>query len=101
MLNLAQMANDLAHMISDLPTSVAWSGQTFSAVVGDIGSTDVVEVEGFTSQAGLTVDYVLSSVNGSIKENDVVTIGGAVYRVTRISILPDGLTGRFECSGEF
>ena len=98
-LNLTQLASDMAFMVADLPTAVTWGSQTFNAVVGDIGRSDELEVEGFTSNASLTVDYVLSAVAGSIAENDTVTIRGTVYRVGKVSILPDGLTGHFECSG--
>ncbi len=101
MLNVAQMAADLAHMVSDLPTVVIWKSQSFNAVVGDIGSVDNVAIEGVTDAATLTVDYVLSAVNGAIKANDIVTIGGIDYAVSKPYILPDGLTGRFECVGEF
>ena len=94
------MAADLAHAVSDLPTAVTWNGQTFNAVVGDIGHQDGLTIEGVTESATVTVDYVLSSVTGAIAENDVVTIGAVTYRVSRVSILPDGLTGHFECVGE-
>lgn len=86
-------------MVADLPTSVTWNGQSFNAVVGDIATGDDLAVEGFTSTATLSVDYVLSLVTGTIAENDTITIGGATYRVTKVSILPDGLTGHFECVG--
>jgi hypothetical protein len=101
MLNLAQMAGDLTHMINDLPTAVTWGSQTFNAIVPDIGSTDSLQIEGITGQAALTVDYVLASVTGTIAENDLVVIGGVSYRAVKPFILPDGLTGRFECVGEF
>jgi len=99
-LNLAQMASDLAHMVTDLPTAVTWGSQTFNAVVGDATEQDGLTIEGITEQGSLSVDYVLSAVTGTIAENDVVTIRGGVYRVARVSILPDGLTGHFECVGE-
>jgi hypothetical protein len=95
----SQMAADLAHAVGELPTLVTWGVQTFNAVVGDIGHQDGLTIDGVTESATVTVDYVLSVVNGTIKENDVVTIGGVNYRVMRPYILPDGLTGRFECVG--
>ena len=98
-LNLSQLASDLAFIVSDLPTSVTWGGQSFDAVVGDIATGDEVAIEGFTETAALTVDYVLSGITGTIAENDTVAIGGKQYRVSKVSILPDGLTGHFECLG--
>lgn len=98
-LNPTQLAADMAVMVSDLPTSVLWGSQTFNAVVGDIATGDDLAVEGYTATATLTVDYVLSAVTGAIAENDTVTIGGVVYRVSKPSILPDGVTGHFECTG--
>ena len=99
-LNLAQMASDLAYMVTDLPTAVIWQGQAFNAVVGDATGQDGLTIEGITEQGSLSVDYVLSAVTGAIAENDTVAIGGKVYRVSRVATLPDGLTGHFECVGE-
>ena len=99
-LNLAQMAADLAHMVADLPTAVIWEGQTFNAVVGDAIGQDGLTIEGITEQGSLSVDYVLSAITGAITENDTVTISGKAYRVSRVSVLPDGLTGHLECVGE-
>ncbi len=87
-------------MVTDLPTAITWEGQVFNAVVGDIGHSDGLTIEGVTGEAALTVDYVLSGVTGTIEENDTVTIRGVVYRVSKPYILPDGLTGRFECVGD-
>jgi hypothetical protein len=99
-LSITQMAADLAHMVTDLPTAVIWEGQTFHAVVGDAIGQDGLTIEGITEQGSLSVDYVLSAITGAIEQNDTVTIYGRVYRVSRVSVLPDGLTGHIECVGD-
>jgi hypothetical protein len=99
-LNLSQFANDLAHMVADLPTAVTWEGQTFNAVVGDIAGGEQLDMAGVMESAVLSVDYVLSAITGMIDENDIVTIYAKDYRVSRVTILPDGVTGHFECVGE-
>lgn len=99
-LSTTMLQSDLNFMIADLPTTVTWNGNSYSCIVSDIDSNDVLDIAGVNVSSGFQViiscdDFTTFPVCG-----DRVTISGTNYRITSISSSPDGISKVLTCAGD-
>jgi len=92
---------DIDYMIADMPTSVTWSGTTYSCVVSDITSEDDLELAGIVEGNGFVIVISLDDfTSGTPDTGDRVTVSGKNYRVGGFSDSPDGLARTLTCVGD-
>ena len=91
MLDVTELASDLAEIIADLPISCIHGGVTFSATSTDSGSSRVVEVDGELYKIARTIVCNAAHVAAGIKGDDIITVGGVEYRVLDVSRHQDGV----------
>jgi hypothetical protein len=91
MLDATSIAADLAEIVADLPVACVFGGVSFSATSTDAGSSRTVEIDGELFNVDRTIVCNVSHVAATIKGDDLVTVGGVVYRVLDVSRHQDGV----------
>ena len=99
-LDIDQLRADFAFMVSDLPTTIVYKGQSYSAVVTDLSTEEELEEAGILDGADFEVFINTADFSTLPGVNAQITIAGEPYRVQSASDAPDGVTRRLTCIGE-
>lgn len=96
-LNISSLANDLRHIIDDLPQTIIYKGQSVSVACDDLSEGRELEMMGFEGNSNLMFYALKSDFATQPRHNDVVTYLDKEYKIDRIEIAADGVGLKVYC----
>lgn len=101
MIDLAQMAKDLAFAVADLPVSVTVDGVPWVCTAGDLVSGMSLDEGGMVVKPAKVYTGAVSSLSITPTLASVIVDAGKTYRVTDATKSIDGLSWALTIAGDW